>query len=169
MQSPSTVRSVENFQSKDAGVMFMKNAATDSQNNGATEPPWPHVPKIAGAEFEQSVVVAQLAVKLCELQKRELQNKWEAEDRKYANDIRTAVTESEKKRVNEARDKQMELRITTLAPEGFLVRAWQLIAKAREPVLRAQTDAEYLAAHPGSHEAGENVVERILSESRIRV
>src|SRR5262249_7970737 len=31
-----------------------------------------------------------------------------------------------------------------------------------EHVVRAQTDAEYLRAHGGSHEAGEEVVQRIL-------
>jgi hypothetical protein len=42
---------------------------SDSQND-STEAPWPRVPKIANAdEFQQSVAVAQLAVKLCELMK----------------------------------------------------------------------------------------------------
>jgi hypothetical protein len=146
--------------------MFMKTESADGQNE-STEAPWPCVPKIVGTEFEQSVAVAQLAVKLCELQKRELQNKWEAEDKKYGYEIQRAVKESEKERVYGERKRQMESRIATLAPESFLPTAWQLIEKAGEHVLRAQTDAEYLAARGGSGETAENVVERILSASRV--
>jgi len=145
----------------------MKPASADGQNESA-EAPWPCVPKIASSEFEQSVAVTQLAVKLCELQKRELQNKWEVEDKMFARDVQTAVTEPEKKRVNEERNRQMESRIATLDPEGFLPRAWQLIENARKHVLRAQTDAEYLVAHGGSHEAAEIVVGRTLQNSRVR-
>jgi hypothetical protein len=50
-------------------------------------------------------------------------------------------------------------------PKNFLEQAWDLIQSAREHVSRPETDAEYLVAHGGSHEAGENVVERILSAS----
>ncbi len=144
----------------------MKPTSEDGQNESTGEQ-WPRKLKIKLDEFQQSYPVAQLAVKLCDLQKRELQNKWEVEDKKYAHDIQTAVTESEKKRVNDERNKQMGSRIATLAPEGFLVTAWQLIEKASEHVLRAQTDAEYLRQHDGSHEAGEKVVERKLQGSRI--
>jgi hypothetical protein len=82
--------------------------SADGQNESA---PRPCVPKIGGTEFEQIIAVAQMAVKLCELQKRELQNKWEAEDKKYMHDLQTAVTEPEKKRVNEERNRQMESRM----------------------------------------------------------
>jgi hypothetical protein len=138
--------------------------SADGQNESA---PRPCVPKIGGTEFEQIIAVAQMAVKLCELQKRELQNKWEAEDKKYTHDLQTAVTEPEKKRVNEERNRQMESRIATLDPEGFLPRAWQLIGKARQHVVRAQTDEEYLVALGGSREAAEDVAGRILGASRV--
>lgn len=138
--------------------------SADGQNESA---PRPCVPKIGGTEFEQIIAVAQMAVKLCELQKRELQNKWEAEDKNYTHDLQTAVTEPEKKRVNEERNRQMESRIATLDPEGFLPRAWQLIGKARQHVVRAQTDEEYLVALGGSREAAEDVAGRILGASRV--
>ena len=54
-----------------------------------------------------------------------------------------------------------------LEPDKFLAEAWDLIEKARERVLRSETNAEYLLRHGGSYEADENVVGRILSESRI--
>jgi hypothetical protein len=54
-----------------------------------------------------------------------------------------------------------------LDPETFLAKAWKLIQNARDHVLRPQTNAEYLVAHSGSHEAAENVVGRILSASRV--
>jgi hypothetical protein len=57
---------------------------------------------------------------------------------------------------------------TNLDPKKFLAEAWELIQAAREHVLRAQTDEEYLVAHGGSHEAAENVVGRVLSASRVR-
>ena len=92
----------------------MKPTSGDEENE-SRETQWPSVPKIASAdEFWQSVAVAELAVKLCELQKRELQNKWDAEDKKYARDMQTAVKEAEKQRVNEERKKQVESRIATL-------------------------------------------------------
>lgn len=145
----------------------MKPTTGDGENE-SRETQWPSVPKIASAdEFRQCLAVARLAVKLCELQKRELQNKWEAEDKKYAHDIQTAVTESEKKRVNEERNKQMDLRIATLDPEGFLSRAWQLIESAGEHVSRPQTNAEYLEEKGGSDKAAEAVVRRIMKASRI--
>jgi len=54
-----------------------------------------------------------------------------------------------------------------LQPQEFLGEAWKLIEKARENVSRPQSNAEYLADQHGSHEEGERVVGRILSESRI--
>jgi len=53
------------------------------------------------------------------------------------------------------------------APEKFLAKAWELIESAREYVLGAQTDAEYLAENSGSDEAAEKVIGRILQESRV--
>jgi hypothetical protein len=75
-----------------------------------------------------------------------------------------AVKLCEKKRAELKTDLQKE----SIIPEKFLKEAWELIQSAREHVLRAQTDAEYLAAHPGTHEAAENVAGRILSESRVQ-
>ncbi len=49
---------------------------TDSQNESG-EAPASRVPKLPGEEFHQSIAVAQLAVKLCELKKIEL--KWPSE------------------------------------------------------------------------------------------
>ena len=43
------------------------NTSANSQTE-STEAPWPRVLKIAGEEFQQSVAVAQLAVRLCELE-----------------------------------------------------------------------------------------------------
>jgi hypothetical protein len=54
-----------------------------------------------------------------------------------------------------------------LDPKKFLEQAWELIQSARERVLRPQTNAEYLIAHDGSHDAAENVVERVLSASPV--
>jgi hypothetical protein len=54
-----------------------------------------------------------------------------------------------------------------LDPKGFVDGAWQLIEKAREHVLREQSNAEYLAAHAGSHEAAEKYVERVSQRSRV--
>ena len=48
--------------------VFMKAESADSQNE-STESPWPRVPRITSEEFQQSVAVAQLAVKLCELER----------------------------------------------------------------------------------------------------
>jgi hypothetical protein len=107
--------------------------------NGANElPEWPSVLKIANDEVQQCVAVAQLAVKL-----------WE-------NKIARVQGPLEKDKVRDE------------GPQKFLEEAWELIQSAREHVLRAQTDAEYLAAHPGTHEAAENVAGRILSESRVQ-
>jgi hypothetical protein len=44
----------------------MKRESADHQNE-STESPWPKVLRITGEEFQQSLAVAQLAVKLCEL------------------------------------------------------------------------------------------------------
>src|SRR5262245_2671027 len=137
-QSASTVRAAENFRGKFSGVMFMKNASTDSQRNGATEAAWPRMPKIAGAEFEQSVAVAQLALKL-----------WED---------KIARLNSKPLEKENVKDK---------GPKEFLGEAWELIQGAREHVLREQTNAEYFAEHCGSHEAAEKVVGRILSASLV--
>jgi hypothetical protein len=52
-------------------------------------------------------------------------------------------------------------------PQKFLGEAWKLIEKAREHVSRPQSHAEYLADQHGSHEAGEKVVGRIFSDSRV--
>ena len=68
-------------------------------------------------EFEQSLAVAQLAVKLC--------------------DLKTA-------------NSKVPLEKENPDPEKYLADAWKLIQSAREHVSRAQTDAEYLAAHGGS-------------------
>ena len=107
--------------------------------NGANElSEWPSVLKIANDEFQQSVAVAQLAVKL-----------WE-------NKIARVQGPLEKDKVRDE------------GPQKFLEEAWKLIQSAREHVLREQTDADYLAAHGGSHEAAENVVGRILSKLRIQ-
>jgi hypothetical protein len=145
----------------------MKPTSGDEENE-SRETQWPSVPKIASAdEFWQSVAVAELAVKLCELQKRELQNKWDAEDKKYARDMQTAVKEAEKQRVNEERKKQVESRIATLDPEHFVARASQLIEKAREHVLRPQTDVEYLLENNGTEEAVARVIGRRHRSSRI--
>jgi hypothetical protein len=54
-----------------------------------------------------------------------------------------------------------------LDPEKFLAQAWQLIEKAREYVLRSQTDTEYLEAQGGSREAAEKVVGRIRCGSYV--
>ena len=54
-----------------------------------------------------------------------------------------------------------------LEPQKFLGEAWKLIEKAREHVSRPQSNAEYLADQHGSHEAGEKVVGRIFSDSRV--
>ena len=54
-----------------------------------------------------------------------------------------------------------------LDPKKFLDEAWQLIEKAREKVLRAQTDEEYLVAHGGSRDAAEKVIGHILQQSRV--
>ncbi len=54
-----------------------------------------------------------------------------------------------------------------LDPQKCLAQAWELIQSAREHVARPQTNAEYLAAHGGSHEAAENVVGSTLSASRV--
>jgi hypothetical protein len=53
------------------------------------------------------------------------------------------------------------------APEKFLAKAWELIESAREHVLRAQTDAAYLAEHGGSDTAAEKLIGRILQESHV--
>jgi hypothetical protein len=114
----------------------MKPASADGQNE-STEKPWPSGLEIASSdEFQQSFAVAQLAVKLCELEKAEL------------------------------KDKPLEK--ANASPEKFLEEAWKLIQSAREHVSRPQSNAEYLEAHNGSHEAAENVVGRILSASRVR-
>jgi hypothetical protein len=107
----------------------MKNAGTDNQN-GSTETHWPSVLKMAGEEFQQSFAVAQLAVKLCEIEK-------------------------------------VAVAALMLNPDQYLEKAWKLIQCAREHVLRAQSDAEYLAAHGGSPEAAETVVSRILQNPRV--
>jgi hypothetical protein len=54
-----------------------------------------------------------------------------------------------------------------LDPAKFLDEAWKLIESACDRVLREQTDAEYLAAQGGSHEAAENVIERTLRASTV--
>ena len=46
--------------------MFMKAESADGQNE-STEAPWPGVLRMERDEFEQSLAVAQLAVKLCDL------------------------------------------------------------------------------------------------------
>src|SRR5438477_9077783 len=46
----------------------MKNPTTDNQKNGAPGALWPSVLKIDNDEFRQSYAVAQLAVKLSELE-----------------------------------------------------------------------------------------------------
>jgi hypothetical protein len=74
--------------------------------------------KIAGDEFQQSVAVARLAVKLCELEHG------------------------------------------TTDPKRFLDKAYELIACARERVLRPQTDLEYLAEQGGDKEALVEVFKR---------
>jgi hypothetical protein len=110
-----------------------------STPDGANElPEWPSVLKIANDEFQQSVAVARLAVKL-----------WE-------NKIARVQVPLEKDKVRDE------------GPQKFLEEAWKLIQRAREHVLREQTDADYLAAHGGSHEAAENVVGHIRSKSRIQ-
>ena len=91
--------------------------------------------QIGRDEFEQSLAVAQLAVKLC--------------------DLKTATSKAPLEKENPD-------------PEKYLADAWKLIQSAREHVSRPQTDAEYLVARGGSHEAAENVVGRIRSKSRIQ-
>jgi hypothetical protein len=108
----------------------MKAESGDDQNESA-ETQWPSVLKIANDEFQQSVAVAQLAVKLCELKRVGLKTE--------------LLKEGE-------------------IPEKFLAEAWELIEKAREHVVRSQTDAECLQS--GTVEA-EKVVGRVLLESRI--
>ena len=116
----------------------MKPESGDDQNEWSYVA-WPSVLQIASRdEFEQSFAVAQLAVKLWENKMARLNSK-----------------PFEKENV---KDK---------GPAEFLAAAWKLIQRAREHVLGPQSDAEYLAAHRGSHEAAENVVGRIRSESRI--
>ena len=109
----------------------MKANSVGGQSEQAS---WPRVPKIASDEFQQSVAVAELAVRLCELKK--------------------AAT-------------KVPLEKDNLDPQKFLTQAWELIESARERVLRLQTNAGYLAAHGGSHEAAENVVGRTLSAARV--
>jgi hypothetical protein len=106
--------------------------------NGANElPEWPSVLKIANDEFQQSVAVGQLAVKL-----------WE-------NKIARVQGPLEKDKVRDE------------GPQKFLEEAWKLIQSARELVSRPQTHEEYLVAHGGSHESAENVGGNILSASRV--
>jgi hypothetical protein len=102
--------------------MAKKSVKDTSANNDekSIDTPWPRALRIANRdEFQQCLAVADLAIKLCELQKRELQSKWEAEDKTYKYAIKIAVTEPDKKRVNEERDRQMELRLATLAFGAF--------------------------------------------------
>jgi hypothetical protein len=54
-----------------------------------------------------------------------------------------------------------------LNPEKFIIEAWKLIQSARDHVLRAQTDTEYLVSHGGTAEAAEDVVERKQSASLV--
>jgi hypothetical protein len=63
--------------------------------------------------------------------------------------------------------RQTSLQKENLDPANFVGQAWKLIEKTREQVLRPQSNAEYLVEHGGSHEAGETVVERILSADRV--
>jgi hypothetical protein len=112
----------------------MKPTSANSEKE-STETPWPSVLRITSEEFQQSVALAQLAVKLCELE-------------------RANPTVKQDDRPN-------------LRPEKFLDDAWKLIEKARERVLRSETNEEYLARHDGSLEAGEAVVGRILQDVRI--
>jgi hypothetical protein len=116
----------------------MKTTGADNQN-GSTEPQWPKVPKIASEEFLQSYAVAELAVKLWEIKIAKLN-----------------LPPLEKQKLRDNPD------LTQCLGE-----AWELIQKAREHVLEPQSVAEYLVAHGGSHEAGENVIGSILSASRV--
>ena len=45
---------------------MLKSGSANNQNE-STKKPWPSVLKIAGENFQQSFAVAQLAVKLCHL------------------------------------------------------------------------------------------------------
>ena len=111
----------------------MKPSSGDNQNETRTE--GPRVLKVASTdEFQQSVAVAQLAIKLCKL---------------------------------EIAKRQTSLQKENLDSAKFLDQAWELIESARDHVLRSQTDTEYLVSHCGTPEAGENVVARILSASRV--
>jgi hypothetical protein len=100
---------------------------------------WPQLPKMAGENFQQSFAVAQLAVKLWEIKIAKLN-----------------LPPLEKQKLRDNPD------LTQCLGE-----AWELVQKARELVLQPQSNAEYLVAHGGSHEAAENVVGRILSASRV--
>jgi hypothetical protein len=112
----------------------MKAEPADGQNR-STQMQWQRVPKIASEAFQQSYAVAQLALKLCELER-----------------ANPTVKQQDK---------------CSLRPEKFLEEAWKLIDKARDRVLRSETDDEYLARHGGSLEAGKVVVGRILPNVRI--
>jgi hypothetical protein len=57
--------------------------------------------------------------------------------------------------------------IEKASPTAFLADAWELIERAREQVLRPQSNAEHLEEHQGSKRAGENVIDRIFSESLV--
>jgi len=116
----------------------MKTTGADNQN-GSTEAQWPSVPKIDNDEFQQSVAVAQLAVKLWEIKIAKLN-----------------LSPLEKQKLRDNPD------LTQCLGE-----AWELVQKAREHVLEPQSNAEYLVAHGGSHQAGENVAGRILSPSLV--
>jgi hypothetical protein len=56
----------QEFFAKKSPERFMKPTSADSQNESRVTP-WPSVLRIISEEFKQSVAVAQLAVKLCEL------------------------------------------------------------------------------------------------------
>jgi hypothetical protein len=64
-------------------------------------------------------------------------------------------------------ESKVPLERENLTPGNFLAAAWELIQSAREHVSRPQTNAEYLVAHGGSHEAAENVVGRIRQASLV--
>jgi hypothetical protein len=145
----------------------MKSTSGDSQNESRETPQCPRVLRIAEDEFQQSVAVAQLAVKLCQLKKAELQKLWDAEDKRYHHSIQAAVTENEKNKVMTEREEQMKGRITQFDPTGFLKEASELIHRAREQVLRPQTAAEYLAEQGGSREALGHAVRRRLRQSYV--
>lgn len=117
---------------------------------------WPRVLQMPDAESQQSFAVAQLAVQLCGLQREQLKNSWNEEDVRHKQASNVAVLPAEKADVIRNRKVEMDRRIKTLDPEGFLPVAWRLLRAAHERATRPMTVEEYVAergSSPGTEEA----------------